>query len=107
MADEENNTKKRNIFIRILCALGWLIVTIFLGHAVVGGIVGGLAGSSLEPPTSISEAYQAGAEAGRTAAQAFMVKHGGDLFLGEIIVWVGLVIFGVYPGTGKYKKVKV
>jgi hypothetical protein len=97
---------ERNLFIRILCGLTWLIVTIFLGHVVVGGIIGAIAGSEVSTSSlQFSDAYQAGRNAGSEASQKFFTEHGGKVFLAELCLWLALLITGIFPGVSKFKKI--
>jgi hypothetical protein len=98
---------ERNIFIRIILAVIWLILTIFIGHILAGGIAGGMAGSEI--PTAgldMSGAYEAGQQAGAQAAAELMANHGGKIILAEVILWLVLLVLGFLPGTTKYKKKK-
>lgn len=96
---------ERSLFIRIPCGFIWLIVTIILGHVIVGGIIGGMAGSEVDSSSlQISEAIQAGRNAGTDASQKFFTVHGGKVFLAELCVWLALLITGIYPGVGKLKR---
>ena len=96
----------RNIFIRIIAALFWFLVTIFIGHAIVGGVIGGMAGSEVSggAAMSVGEAAGAGAAAGQQASAQFMQTHGGKVFLVELIFWLGMVITGKFPWVSKFKK---
>jgi len=105
MDSDASKQSKRNIFIRIVLGIIWLVVTIFAGHILFGMVVGGLAGAGVHSAgLGLSGSYQAGSQAGSQATQEFFVNHGGKVFLLELLVWLILVVLGIYPGTSKYKK---
>lgn len=103
---EQNNKTQRNIFIRVLAAIFWLLLTILIVHMIVGGVVGGMSGSEVGAGKSIGDAYKAGAAAGQQASINFFNAHGGKVFLIELALWVGLLITGRYPWVSKYKQSK-
>ena len=79
--ETENNDQiekiKRNLILRILAAIFWLLVTMLAINMLTGGIVGGMAGANVGTGMSMSEAFEAGAASGQQASTAFMNKHGG------------------------------
>ncbi len=100
----EEQKNKRNIIIRILAGIFWFLVTVFVGHFIIGGVIGGMAGAQISGTVmSVGEAAGAGAAAGQQASAQFMAVHGGKVFLIELIVWLGLLITGKYPWVSKIK----
>ena len=97
--------EKRNIFIRICSSIFWLIITLFLTLAIVGGVIGATAGAGLDTAKlSPAEAYDAGAKAGGEKTTAFMADNGGKVLLSGLGIWLVLSVTGIYPGVSKYKK---
>ncbi len=88
--------KERNIIIRVLAAFGWLIVIYFLTNIIIGGVVGGIAGSS-------TETYDAGYIAGQNASIEFFQNYGLIILLCQIALFTFLAYRGLLPGTTKYK----
>jgi hypothetical protein len=97
----------RNLFLRILFGFLWFVLIYFVTSALVGGIVGAIAGTgAADPQAGISGNFQAGANAGRQATLNFMHKYGLFVLLSQIILFVVLCFFGLLPGVSKYKKSK-
>jgi hypothetical protein len=97
--EEENKVAKRNVFLRVLFGFLWFIPIYFLSNMIIGGIVGGFAGTST---TSFEEGYNAG----HTASVDFFQKYGLFIFLAQVILAVVLSVTGFLPGTSRYKKQK-
>lgn len=89
----------RNIFIRILAGFGWLILIYFLTNILIGGIVGGIAGSG-------ADGYEAGAIAGEKASIEFFQNYGLLVLIGQLVLFSLLAFMGKLPGTTKIRKVK-
>ncbi len=98
------NRKQRNIAIRIISAIFWLLLTIFIGNLIVGGVIGGMAGSEVGAGKSMADAYNAGAVAGQQSVIKFMSDHGSKIFMLELIIWLVLSYTGKYPWVSKFKK---
>jgi len=97
--------EKRNVLVRIVVGVFWFILTLLLGLAITGAIVGGVSSSEINTAgMSISEAYAVGQQMGGNVTLEFMTNHSGKVILGLFIVWVSLSFLGVYPGVSKYKK---
>lgn len=88
--------KPRNIIIRILAALGWLILIYFVSNILIGAIIGGIAGSG-------TTSYEAGRAAGYQASVAFFQNYGLFVLIGQIALFALLAFLGKLPGTSKYK----
>ena len=91
--------EKRNVFLRIVFSVLWLILIILTINMLLGGIVGGMAGAE-------TANFGAGRAAGRNASLEFFQNYGRYVFIGELIIWIVLSVSGKLPGTAKYKKVK-
>jgi len=89
----------RSLFVRILFGFLWLVAFYFLTNMLIGGVVGGIAGSS-------TNFFEAGASAGQKASADFFQKYGLIVMLVQVLAFAGLCGFGVLPGTGRYKKLK-
>lgn len=103
MDDHMNSLVKRNFSIRLIAGLFWLLITMLLGLAIVGAIIG-LGSGPDTSGMSISDAVVAGQQAGSNAATSFMAAHMGKVIVGLFLLWLGLSFFSIYPGTSKYKK---
>jgi len=96
---------KRNIFIRILSSIFWLIITMFLTLVIVSGVVGGMAGAGADTANlTPGEAYKAGAKAGGEKSTVFMADNSGKVLLSGLGIWLVLSVTGTYPWVSKYKK---
>lgn len=91
--------EKRNIFIRVLSAFGWLILIYLVTNFIIGATVGGIAGAS-------TGSYEAGAIAGEKASIEFFQNYGMFILLGKLSLFSLLAYFGKLPGTTKLKSVK-
>ena len=89
--------EKRNIIIRLLAGLGWLILIYFITNMSIGAIVGGIAASG-------SENYEAAFIAGQNASINFFRNYGLFVLIGQLVLFVVLAFAGLLPGTTKYKK---
>ena len=102
MTDESTNDapsvnespRERNIYVRILAAIAWLVIFYVGTNMLIGGIVGGIAGVH-NPDNS----YAAGAE----ASAAVFAKYGLYILVAQIFVFVSLIFLGKLPGTTKRK----
>jgi hypothetical protein len=104
---DTTQSQTRNIFLRILFGFLWFVLFDFVTSALVGGIVGAIAGAgAAEPQAGISGNFQEGANAGRRASMDFMHKYGLFVFLSQILLFAVLCFFGLLPGVGKFKKSK-
>ena len=101
--DSHSGQATRNIAIRVIAAVFWLLVTMLVVNMIVGGVVGAMAGAEAGAGQSIENAADAGARAGEQAAVEFMSNHGGKVLLFEIALWAGLVFTGKYPWVSKHK----
>ena len=77
----------------------WLIPVVMVINMIVGGIVGGIAGYNVV-------IMEQAADAARDAVQQFFANYMGKLFFVDFVVWLGLSIIGVLPGTAKFKRVR-
>ena len=98
--------QQRNIFIRVISAIFWLFVTMLTVQVIVGGVIGGMAGTEISggQPMSVGEAAGAGAAAGQKAAEEFFIEHGGKVFLFNLFLWLALLITGKFPWVSKFKQ---
>ena len=97
----------RNILLRILFGFLWFVLIYFVTSALVGGIVGAIAGAgATDPQAGASGNFQAGANAGRQATLDFMYKYGLFVLFSQIVLFIVLCLFGILPGVSKYKKLK-
>jgi hypothetical protein len=97
----------RNIFLRIIFGFLWFVLIYFVTSALIGGVVGAIAGAGAEDPQAgMSGNFQAGANAGRQATINFMHKYGLFVILFQVVLFVVLCVFGLLPRVGKYKKSK-
>lgn len=103
MEDNPVTQEKRHFGIRLLAGVFWLLLTMLLGLALVGGIVGGTVELNTTGMT-FSEAYSVGQSAGGEASMQFMEAHSGKAILSLFISWLVLSFLGVYPWVSKYKK---
>jgi len=90
---------ERNIFLRCVFSMLWLIPVMLVINITVGAIVGGFAGSQ-------TVTFQEGHAAGQQASIAFFKAYGRFVYVTELIVWLALCVLGKLPGTSKFKKVK-
>ena len=95
----EQEMPTRNVFLRIVIGVLWLIPVHFLTSVIIGGIVGAIAGSS-------TGGYDAGYASGHAASVAFFQKYRLIVLVAEILLTAVLSFLGVLPGTGKHKKMK-
>jgi len=91
--------EQRSVFARICFTILWFLPVVFVANMVIGGIVGGFAGTN-------TVTFQEGYDAGGKAAQDFFRQYGHIVLGGETVIWLGMSYFGVLPGTGKFKKKK-
>jgi hypothetical protein len=91
--------KERNIFLRILCGVLFFIPFYFVTNAMVGGVVGGIAGAD-------TKSYAEGEAVGGPAAANFFNKHGLMVLGGQLLVYAVLCFLGWVPGVGKYRKTR-
>ncbi len=101
--DNAEPLEQRSILIRVIAAIIWLVITLLLVNMIIGFVLGGMAGAEVGAGKLLSEAISAGSTAGEHAAVQFYSKHGGKVFLGEIVLWVVLLVTGKYPWVSKYK----
>ena len=90
---------ERNIFLRIVFSLLWLLPIMLVINIAVGAIVGGYAGSQ-------TVTFQDGHAAGQQASVAFFQTYGRFVYIAELIIWLALCILGKLPGTSKFKNAK-
>jgi len=95
----EQEKLKRNIFLRIIFGISWFIIIYLVTNFIIGGVVGGIAGAS-------ANNYAAGSAAGREAGVAFFHKYGLIVLIIQILSTAVLSLFGILPGTGKFKRNK-
>ena len=95
--DEKKN--ERGLLKRVFISLLWLIPIVIVGHMLVGGIVGGIAGSGTGD-------FNEGYGSGQQASLLFFAKYGNYVHGIEVLIWLVLSYFGILPGTSKYKKGK-
>lgn len=91
--------QRRSAFARVMFALLWMLPTWIVFSMLVGMLVGGFAGAG-------TTSYQDGADAGRTAAQAFFQTYGSYVLAAACLTWIVLSGTGFYPGTAKWKRPK-
>ncbi len=96
---QETPRDRRNIAVRIVFSLLWLILLIFVIHIVVGVIVGAMAGSNVTT-------FEEGAVVGEAASVAFFSAYGQFVYVGELVLWLLLSVLGMLPGTAKYKRAR-
>ncbi|MCP3670021.1 MAG: hypothetical protein GY814_06235 [Gammaproteobacteria bacterium] len=101
-----DNQKQRNMVVRAIAAIFWLLLTMLIVNMIVGGVVGGMAGTEAGAGKSMADAANAGAIAGQQASAQFMSVHGGKVYLCELALWLALLLTGKYPWVSKYKKSK-
>lgn len=93
--------KKRNLFLRILFSLLWFVPLFLITNMIIGAIVGGISGAQLpSSQSSLSDAFLTGYTTAYNASAAFFQKHGGIVFIFQVILWLWLSISGRLPGTG-------
>lgn len=92
---------QRSILLRVCFSLLWLIPVIIIINVIVSFVVSGMAGSEAG-----NSGFQAGKEIGHQARIAFFQLYGRYVFLIELLVWFALSIFGILPGTSKFKQVR-
>ena len=90
---------ERNIFLRCVFSVLWLIPVVLVINIAIGAIVGGFAGSQ-------TVTFQEGHAAGQQASMAFFQAYGRFIYIAELIVWLALCVLGKLPGTSKFKKIK-
>ena len=95
-----NGLEQRSILARICFTILWFLPLVFIINMVVGGIVGGFAGTN-------TATFQGGYDAGSRAARDFFRHYGHVILGGETVIWLGLAYFGFLPGTGKFKRKKM
>lgn len=85
---------ERNIFLRIIFSLLWLLPIMLVINISVGAIIGGYAGSQ-------TVTVQDGYSAGQQASIAFFQAYGHFVYIAEIITWLTLCVLGKLPGTSR------
>jgi len=103
IAGDSSSLEQRNIAIRVLAAIFWLFLTMLVVNIIVGAVIGGMAGTEAGAGKSLTDAANAGAVAGQQASAEFMSKHGGKVFLGELALWLTLLLMGKFPWVSKFK----
>jgi hypothetical protein len=88
--------KSRNLLIRVLTAIGWLILIYFVSNMLIGGIVGGIAGAG-------TSGFEEGKVAGARASTEFFQEYGRFVLLGQVGVFSFLAFNGKLPGTTKFR----
>jgi len=96
----ERSQIKRNVFLRILFSILWLVPIMLIINVIVGAFVGGMAGAE-------TTSFETGRIAGEEASLEFFQNYGRYVFIVEVIVWAALSILGKLPGTARYKKLKL
>lgn len=86
----------RNVVVRTLAGLGWLVTFYFGSNMLMGVVVGAIAGAS-------TKTYEAGQAAGTEATLNFFQSYGVYILLAQLIVFSLLAFGGKLPGTTKYK----
>lgn len=94
---EEVQREPRNLIVRALLLLIWLLIFYFVTAMLVGAVVGGIAGAH-------TNTAQQGYIAGQQATIAFFHQYGHVVQLVQLITFALLAFLGIFPGTGKYKK---
>lgn len=95
----EDSRVRRNIIVRILFSLLWLLPVIYGIFAIVGAVLGAVAGynaGTMDQPT----------DAAHESARQFFENYRGKMLFMSVVVWMGLSIIGVLPGTSKFKRTK-
>ena len=87
--------KKRNIAVRILSSLLWLLPFLIITNMVTGALLGAV-NSLQRPVSSLTDGY----EAGRNDSREFFKKNRPVLLPLQMIMWLGLCLAGKLPGTG-------
>ena len=98
-SEETGDRTTRNLWVRVLAAIGWLILIYFLSNVLVGGIVGAVAGAG-------TDGFEAGRVAGEEASIEFFQEYGLLVLIGQITLFSALAFAGKLPGTKKFKRAK-
>jgi hypothetical protein len=100
----------RNIFLRIFFGFLWFIGLRIVTSAIIGAVVGGIAGANhaaqTDPQGGFSENFQTGVGVGAQASMDFTRQYGLFVLIGQVLLFVVLCYFRILPGVGKYKAVK-
>ncbi len=96
---DQQEKSKRNLFLRMVFGIVWLIPISFITNIIVGAIVG----TTASAPT---QNWEAGYAAGYAASTSFFQKYGLVVFLAQILLTALLSFFGILPATGKFKRKK-
>lgn len=89
--------KERNVFLRTFIAWLWFIGIYFVTNALIGAIVGGIAGAG-------TSSFKEGMAAGRAASIGFSQRYGIFVLMAQVFITLLLIFTGLLPGTGKYKR---
>jgi hypothetical protein len=97
--DSENQREERNIFLRIAYCVLWFIPFYYVTTAIIGGVVGGIAGIH-------AKSFQEGEALGTPAVQAFYDKNGFFVVAFQVMAYAALCLLRWVPGVGQYKRIK-
>jgi hypothetical protein len=97
--DSNAQREERNLFLRIACCVFWFIPFYYVTTAIVGGVVGGMAGLH-------AKSFEEGKAAGGPAVQAFYDHNGFFVVAFQIMAYAALCLLRWVPGVSKYKKIK-
>ncbi|HTR43541.1 MAG TPA: hypothetical protein VMH87_18160 [Pseudomonadales bacterium] len=93
--------EERSIFSRIFFCFLWFLPFCFVTNSIIGGVVGGLAGTQAH-----ADNYEAAAAVVGPAVQEFFHKNGPFIFGNQILAYAALCLLRWVPGVSKYKRVK-
>jgi hypothetical protein len=101
MDNDDSNAprEERNLFVRIACCVLWFIPFYYVTTALIGGVVGGIAGIH-------AKSFQEGEALGTPAVQAFYNKNGFFAVAFQIMAYAALCLLRWVPGVSKYKRTK-
>jgi hypothetical protein len=98
--DDANAPKEeRDLFLRISCCVFWFIPFYYVTTAIIGGVVGAVAGIH-------AKTFQEGEALGPPAVQAFYDKNGFFVVAFQVMAYAALCLLRWVPGVGKYKRTK-
>ncbi len=97
--DDSEVFVERNMAVRVLASIGWLLLIIVVVELIIAVIVGVVV---TNPTMTVDEAMQAGASAEGVVTMNF----GWAIFVGQVLIWLVLSVLGVLPGTTKFKKAR-
>src|SRR5579863_9580980 len=107
-ADPPSPRPTRSMFLRIFFGFLWFIALRIATSAIIGGVVGGIAGvnhaNQADPQAGVTGNFQTGIGVGAQASMDFTRQYGLYVLIGQVLLFAVLCYFRILPGVGKYPK---